>query len=117
MSNSIEVLNLIESGKISAVEGLKLIEALRPQQPKATLATGRWLHIRVSDLQSNQQRVNINLPTSWIETGLRIGRKFSPELNEIEWPEILAAVKSGQAGRLLEVEDLNDNQRVEVFVD
>lgn len=117
MANSIEVLNLIESGKISAVEGLKLIEALRPQQPKATLATGRWLHIRVSDLQSNQQRVNINLPTSWIETGLRIGRKFSPELNEIEWPEILEAVNNGQAGRLLEVEDLNDNQRVEVFVD
>ena len=118
MSNSNEVLNMIAEGKISADEGLKLLEAMRLRPRDVVSATSnRWLHVRVSDLTSNRQRVNINLPTSWIEAGLKIGRNFAPELQDIDWQQISEAVKSGNAGRLLEVEDLDDNQRVEIFVD
>jgi hypothetical protein len=116
MSNSNEVLNMIAEGKINADEGLKLLQAMNAPRKVAT-TTDRWLHVRVSDLTSNRQRVNINLPTSWIEAGLRIGRNFAPELHDVDWQQISDAVKAGSAGRLLEVEDLDDNQRVEIFVD
>jgi SHOCT-like protein len=117
MSNSNEVLNMIASGKISAAEGLQLLEAMRSPRDVTTTNNNRWLHVRVSDLGSNRQRVNINLPTSWLEAGLRIGRNFAPELKDVDWQQISEVVKSGNAGRLLEVEDLDDNQRVEIFLD
>lgn len=116
MSNSTEVLNMIASGKISAAEGLQLLEAARSPRD-VTPRSDRWLHVRISDLKSNRRRVNVNLPASWIEAGLRIGRNFAPELKDIDWQEITEAVKSGNAGRLLEVEDLDDNQRIEIFME
>ncbi len=117
MSNSNEVLNMIAAGKISAADGLQLLEAQRSPRDVASAAHNRWLHVRVSELKSDRQRVNINLPASWIEAGLRLGRSFAPELKDIDWQEISATVAAGNAGRLLEVEDLDDNQRVEIFVD
>ncbi len=117
MSNSIEVLNMIESGKISAAEGAQLLGALRSKPETTAILKNRSLRIRVSDLQTNRQRVNINLPASWVEFGLRIGRNFAPELNDIDWSQIMTSIKNGEAGRLLEVEDLEDNQRVEIFVE
>jgi hypothetical protein len=117
MSNANEVLNMIAEGKINADEGLKLLQAMRSPRDVVSTANNRWLHIRVSDLKSDRQRVNINLPTSWIEAGLKIGRNFAPELKDVDWQQISDAMKSGNAGRLLEVEDLDDNQRVEIFVD
>jgi hypothetical protein len=117
MSNANEVLNMIAEGKISAAEGLQLLQAMRSPRDVVATASNRWLHVRVSDLKSDRQRVNINLPTSWLEAGLRIGRNFAPELKDIDWQQISEAVKSGNAGRLLEVEDLDDNQRVEIYLD
>ena len=115
MTERSEVLHMLDAGKISAAEGIHLLTAMRSSRP-ADIA-GRWLHLRVTNLKSNTPQVNINLPMSWVNAGLQIGRNFVPELDEVDWNQIIEAAKSGSTGRLLEVEELDNDQRVEIFVD
>ena len=113
-----EVLRLIEEGKVTAAEGIQLLTAQRPHSSLPLSSTDkRWLRIHVTDLKSNQSRVNVNVPLRWIDAGLRLGRSFAPELDQIDWNKILATAQDSTAIRLLEVEDLEDNQRVEIVVE
>jgi hypothetical protein len=131
MSNSnerTEILRLIESGKISTSEGLTLLNSLdkgtpqlppKPQvPPSAPLNTrGRWLRIRVTNLTTQAPKVNVNLPLGLVSAGLRIGQRYAPELNGIDWDNLLDEIQRGANGKLVEVEDQDDNERVEIFVD
>ncbi len=108
------VLNQLSAGQISAEEAARLLHAPAPGEARAG---ARWLHIRVTDLATGRARVNVNLPLSWVEIGMKIGARHEPRLAEIDWPSVVAQVQAGAAGRLLEVEDLDDNERVEIFVD
>ena len=49
--------------------------------------------------------------------GLRIGQRYAPELRGVNWDEVLDEVQNGANGKLVEVEDQEDNERVEIFVD
>ena len=113
-----EVLRLIEEGKVTAAEGIQLLTA---QQSKPGLQLSntdkRWLRIHVTDLKSNQPRINVNVPLRWLDAGLRIGRNFAPELDQIDWNKILAPAQDNTTIRLLEVEDLEDNHRIEIVVE
>ena len=130
MANSTErteILRLIESGKISTSEGLTLLNSLdktpqlppKPQvPPSAPLNTrGRWLRIRVTNLATQAPKVNVNLPLGLVSAGLRIGQRYAPELNGVDWDSLLDEIQRGANGKLVEVEDQEDNERVEIFVD
>src|SRR5512147_107782 len=118
MSNSserTEILRLIESGKISTSEGLTLLNSLdkspqlppKPQvTPQAPLNTrGRWLRIRVTNLTTQAAKVNVNLPLGLVNAGLRIGQRYAPELNGVDWDQLLEDIQNGVNGKLVEVED------------
>ena len=131
MANSTErteILRLIESGKISTSEGLTLLNSLdkstpqlppKPQTPPAApLATrGRWLRIRVTNHTTQASKVNVNLPLGLVSAGLRIGQRYAPELNGVDWDNLLDEIQRGANGKLVEVEDQEDNERVEIYVD
>ena len=131
MSNSTErteILRLIESGKISTSEGLTLLNSLdkgmprlppTPQIPPAPPFTtrGRWLRIRVTNLTTQAPKVNVNLPLGLVSAGLRLGQRYAPELNGVDWDRLLDEIQRGANGKLVEVEDQDDNERVEIFVD
>ncbi len=121
-----EILRLIESGKITTSEGLKLLNSLdkKPSLPPAAPAearkpqtSGRWLRIRVTNLATQAPKVNVNLPLGLVGVGLNIGRRYAPELNGINWDELLDEIQRGANGKLVEVEDQEDNERVEIFVE
>jgi hypothetical protein len=80
-------------------------------------ALNRWLRIRVSDIETGKQRVNVNLPLSWVAVGLRIGSRYSPELDNLDLGELLANLDAGAGGQIVDVEDLDDGQRVQIYVD
>ena len=91
-----------------------------PTAPAPVLPAGaanRWLRIRVSDIETGKQRVNVNLPLSWVAVGLRIGSRYSPELDNLDLGELLAHLEAGTGGQIVDVEDLDDGQRVQIFVD
>jgi hypothetical protein len=126
MSNSnerTEILRLVETGKLSASEGIQLLNTLDrapriappPQSPVST--KGRWLRIRVTNLSTQAPKVNVNLPLGLVSAGLRIGQRYAPELNGVDWDDLLDEIQRGANGKLVEVEDQEDNERVEIFVD
>jgi hypothetical protein len=77
----------------------------------------RWLRIRVSDIETGKQRVNVNLPMSWVALGLRMGSRYTPELDNLDLTEIVSQLEAGASGQIVDVEDLDDGQRVQIFVD
>jgi hypothetical protein len=118
-----EILRLVETGKLSAAEGIQLLTTLDkaprltpPSQPHSK-GRGRWLRIRVTNLTTQAPKVNVNLPLGLINAGLRIGQRYAPELNGIDWDNLLDEIQQGANGKLVEVEDQDDNERVEIFVD
>ena len=115
------ILNQLASGQISADEAAQRLSAppgLESGGGKGTVnLSGRWLHVRVSDLDTGRQKVNVNLPLSWVEVGMRIGAQYRPEVANFDLNALVEQIRSGAEGKLVEVEDLDDNERVEIFVD
>lgn len=118
----LEVLEMIQSGQISAEEGARLLEALRDETtPRPTPTSAgrsqrpRRLRVRVSDLETGRSRVNIDLPWNLINVGMHMGARFAPE--EIDLEEVMQALQAGTEGKIVDVEDTEDNERVEIFVE
>ncbi|MGD2142962.1 MAG: hypothetical protein PVF54_00645 [Anaerolineae bacterium] len=118
----IEILKMIQSGQISAQEGAKLLDALgeeertqpRPE-PAALAQQARRLRVRVSDLETGRKKVNIDLPWSLVNVGMHMGARFAPK--EIDLEEVMEALQVGTEGKIVDVEDKRDNERVEIFIE
>ena len=119
-----QILNMVAEGKISAEEGASLLAALEPAPGKKDtrpMAGGssepRWFRVRVSDLDTGRNKVNVNLPMSLVDVGTRMGARFAPELEDMDLHEIVEQVKSGAQGKIIEVEDTESGERVEIYVE
>ncbi len=117
-----EILRMIQKGQISAEEGATLLGALGREEtpdPEPDISTSRpqprRLRIRVSDLETGRHKVNIDLPWNLINVGMHMGARFAPE--EIDLEEVMQALQAGTEGKIVDVEDAQDNERVEIFVE
>jgi hypothetical protein len=112
---------MVSDNKIDAQEAARLLGALNtsPQADTESVRTGgaRWFRVRVTDLETGRTKVNVNLPLSLIKVGMRMGAHFAPEVEDLDWDELMAAIQEGAAGKLVEVEDMEDGEKVEVYVD
>ena len=77
----------------------------------------RWMRICVTDLTSSQPKVNIRLPASLVDVGLRMGAQFLPGASAAQVAELLKSVTEGKVGKVAEVEDPDSGERVEIFVE
>jgi len=115
------ILKMIEEKQITAEEGAKLLEALRATGSDAAqheeVTKARWLRVRVTDRSSGKLKVNVNIPVGLVDVGLKMGARFAPEMNGMDLSAIQTAIKGGMQGRIIEVDDEADNERVEVFVE
>jgi hypothetical protein len=60
----------------------------------------------------------VNIPLSLVDIGLKMGAKFSPVgLEGLDMNQIMAAVKSGGQGKIVDVEDEEDGEHVEVYIE
>ncbi|MCS7060777.1 MAG: hypothetical protein RMN25_06375 [Anaerolineae bacterium] len=119
-----KVLKMIEDGKITAEEGAKLLAALdigsRPPKgapPSVPAGPGRWLRIRVTDMRTNRPKVNVTIPMGLVNVGLKMGARFTPEAQGIDWQQIADAINSGMIGKIIDVVDEQDGEHVEIFVE
>jgi hypothetical protein len=117
-----EILKMVQSGQISAEEGATLLNTLKEdeeprlgQEPVARTQQPRRLRIRVSDLETGRNKVNIDLPWNLINVGMHMGARFTPEGIDLE--EVMQALQAGTEGKIVDVEDAEDNERVEIFVE
>ncbi len=127
MPNSEErmkILKMVEEGKISAEEGAKLLTAVQQAQKAAVgeqagrrSGAGRWLRIRVTDLPTGRSKASVQIPIGLIDAGMKIGAHFAPEVEGVDMGNVLDAVKAGVTGKIIDVTDDEDGERVEIFVE
>jgi len=94
--------------------------APEPPRAPAPRAAGkpRWLRVHISELDTGRNRVKINVPLGLVRLGMKIGARFTDELNEDVIGDVLQVLESEDIdGTLVEVEDVEDNERVHVFVE
>ena len=119
----LQILQMVEEGKLSAVEAVGLLNALakdaRPiPQAEAPAKSGeRFFRVRVTDTHSGRHKVMVTLPLSLMDWGLRIGARFSPDVPDINFQELSDIMRSTTDGKLVDVLDEEDGEHVEIFID
>jgi len=112
---------MIETGKITAEEGAKLLEALEqsdgPEGGLSSPGRPKWFRVRVSDKVTGKTKVNVNIPMGLVSVGMRMGARFAPEMSDVNMAELMQAVKAGASGKILEVDDEQDGEHVEIYVE
>jgi hypothetical protein len=103
------------------VTELEEIHLLKESEKAAeTAATGKrpsWMHIRVKDMETGKNKVSVNIPMGVVRFGLNIGRRFSPELAEMDLDELNSAIGEAEAGIIVQVQDEEDGEEVLIYVD
>jgi hypothetical protein len=118
-----QILKMIEEGKISASEGTELLRTLAQSdrgQPAETLkgaSNPRWFRVRVTDLDTGRNKVNVNIPMGLVHVGIKMGARFAPEMEGVEYEEIMQAIRGGQQGKVLDITNEEEGERVEIFVE
>jgi hypothetical protein len=129
-----KVLEMLKEGRITpeaaaqlldAVEGqpVKAARAVMPQapvsaeSPDAPARSARWLRVRVTDTDTGRPRVNVRLPISLVNMGMKLGAKYSPEIEGIDMAALLQAVQDSEPGPFVDVYDEEDGEHVEVFLE
>ena len=116
----LRILKLIESGQVSAEEGGQLIEALSANQerdrPRGAVQP-RVLRVRVTDVSSRRQKINVTIPVSLVGIGLKLGAKLARRIESANADQIMRAIEGGSLGRIFEMQDLDEGERVEIFVE
>lgn len=114
----VRTLKLIESGQISAEEGARLLETLEADAMRQRLASRtRSLRIQVTDLATRRPKVNVMIPVSLVGVGLKLGARLFPRETSNIADELRRAVDSGMNGRVFDMQDLEENERIEIFLE
>jgi hypothetical protein len=113
----IQILKMIESGKISADEAAKLFEAMEAPKAERSALPAKTIKIRVIDGRSGKKNVDINLPISLVGVAMRFIPRDQAQAHGVDLDEITRAIREGTQGRILEVVDPEKNQRVEIFLE
>ncbi|MGE5561665.1 MAG: SHOCT-like domain-containing protein [Chloroflexota bacterium] len=116
----LQILKMLQEGKITVDEAEKLMTAVDAGEPAAPAREAKWFRVRITDLKTGRAKVNVNLPVSLIG----IAGKFIPKdaMNidgkQIDLNEIIQAIKQGAAGKIVEVVDEEDEGvKIEVILD
>lgn len=135
----LRVLRLVQQGKVTPEQGLKLLEALAPPPPPtaerpgegvgprpaggvsvgfavgAQPARGRMLRIRI--LEEGEDRVNLNIPLGLARSALRlIPARAQRHLAGVDLDALLDQIEHGATGKILVIQD-DDESGVEVVVE
>lgn len=120
-----QVLKMLEEGKITAEEAAKLLSALEEgvkaeQEPRKSPQTGpkkRRVRISVTDSATGKQKkVNVNLPIGVVKIAKKMSR-FPGDFDGIKIDDILDEIDAETEGKIIDVQDDEGNKRVEIFVE
>ena len=116
------ILNMVETGQVSASEAAQLLDTLAARQEQTdsrTRSRNHTLRIWVSDTSGKRSQVKMTatLPVPLVSLGLRMVSRIAPQLNENTLQHIIDAIERGATGRVLDVQDLEEGKRLEIFVE
>jgi hypothetical protein len=100
-----------QAARLAEVRGHSGAQAREPEKQAKTL--------RVRVVEDGHPTVNVKVPIGVARWGMKMARAFSPEMKDanLDWDGIMAIIKEGEQGKLVEVEDEVDHKTVEVWVE
>ena len=137
------ILRMVEEGKITPEEGARLLAALGEGQTEPSGAAsgftagqtgsdamgsqgfageteagslnGRMLRVHVTNAATGKHKVDVNVPLSLVEFGLR----FVPQNSNSRFnaQAVRDAIASGMRGRIVDVMDNEKGDHVQVFIE
>ncbi len=114
------ILNMIESGQITAGQAAQLLDTLLPEHEQSSgQMENRTLRIWMTDMSTNRSKMNVTatLPVYLVSTGLRLLARLVSQLNDSTIQNVIRAIERGTTGRLLDLQDLEEGKRLEIFVE
>lgn len=123
MSEKMKILTMVQEGKITPEEGAKLLDALEGTVETENIIStkkAKWIKIKVFD-PGEKAKVNVRLPISLVNIGVKLASKFSPEIKESgltdnDLEEIFKIIKNGEMGTIVDI-DTEKGEKVEIVVE
>jgi hypothetical protein len=121
----LKIIQMLKDKEISTVEAAELLKAMDSsdsgksgEQPHTKeIKRGKWMRVRVTDIGTGKIKVNLKLPIGILKTGLKLGAQFSPKLREMDPAKLLEAIQEGGPGKIVDVNEPDDNEHVEIIID
>ena len=119
------ILKMIQDGVISAEDGIRLLDSIEQsanrESDKRSVEepgrTARFFRVRVTDTNTGKARVNVRLPVSVLSAGMKMGARFSTEIQGLDPNELMSFIREGTIGKIVDVYDDKDGEHVEVFLE
>lgn len=114
------ILGMVETGQVSASEAAQLLDTLATRQEhRESEPRNHTLRIWVSDTSGRRSNMKMTatLPVPLVSLGLRMLSRFAPQMNENTVQQIIQAIERGATGRVLDMQDLEEGKRLEIFVE
>ncbi len=112
-----KVLRMLEDGTITPEEAARLLKALHSGKSPKPGGEGRYLLIHVTDLATGEGQVNVRVPLGLVTAGMRVAERYASDVQGFDAEMLERMVESGAEGKLLDVTDEEQKQRVEVYVE
>jgi len=124
----LRVLRMIQEGKLSPDEAAGLLESLEETNTPSraeysstassgAAKTNRWFRVRVTDTNTGKTRVNVRMPISVVNAGIKMGVKFAPQVEGLDPEVLMQLINDGELGQIVDVFDDEDGEHVEVFIE
>jgi hypothetical protein len=115
------ILGMVEEGLVSAEEAAQLFDAMltEPIVPSPPPVQNRTVRVWVTDTATRNRQVNmtVTLPISVLRISLQALASVIPSLRDERLEQVVHALASGTSGRVMDVQDLEDGKRLEIFIE
>ena len=114
------ILKMIESGQITAAQAAQLLDTLMPEQVQpGSPIENRTVRIWMTDMSTNRKKMNMTatIPVYLVSTSLRLLARLNSQFNDNTLQQLIYALEQGTTGRLLDLQDLEERKRLEIFVE
>lgn len=126
-TDKIKILQMIQTGKITAEQGIELLNACSESDMKSSrqnaasggnrTASAQWVRVIVTDMKSGKRRVNVRMPAGLVNTGAKFGARLSIDRQNLDPAILRDSIRSGKVGKILDVADDDEQERVEIFLE
>jgi len=114
------ILDMIEKGQITAAQAAQLLDTLVPKSEQSEgQMQNRTVRIWMTDMSTNRRKMNLTatMPIYLISTTLRLLARLVSQLNDGTIQNVIRALEKGTTGRLLDLQDLEEGKRLEIYVE
>jgi hypothetical protein len=110
-----DILERLERGELDSEAAVREMNSREEKQESGK--RNHFLRVNVRRLHDDQPRVNVKIPLSVVGLGLALGSRYAPELNELNLDQIVEDLQVMNAGTILEVQDIEEDEHVLISIE